>query len=130
MSSTTTRRRAPRALAALAVLAVAGTAATAVPASAATDDWSCWLGSGSACSYDRHTLRSARGSNPQGRTVGAGASTVTSQSGLVGGWAWGGGYACRVLYADQILYPLIKNGSTVTATFYGSSTYGTGAASC
>jgi len=130
MSRTPTRRRAPLTVALTALIAVSATAVTAPTAGAATDNWSCWLGSNSACSYERHSLRSARGSNPQGRMTGAGASTQTGQAGLVGSWAWGGGYACRVLYADRVLYPLIKNGSGVTATFYGTSTYGSGAASC
>lgn len=130
MSSPSSRRRAPRALAALAVLAVAGTAATAPAANASSDSWSCWLGAGSACSYDRHTLRSARMSNPDGRTGGAGASTTTSQNQIVGGYSWGNGWACRLLDANQILYPLVRNASSVTTTYYGASTYGSGAASC
>lgn len=130
MTSPRTRRRAPLTVALATLLATGATAVGAPAANAATDSWSCWLGASSACSYDRHTLRSARGSNPDNRKVGAGASTSTSQSQLYGAWSWGFGYACKFLYADRVLYPLIKNGGSTTATFYGSSTYGSGAASC
>lgn len=135
MSPTSARRRAPLTLALAGLLATAGLAAgapgAAVPtADAATDSWSCSLPSGGICNADRHSLRSARNYNQAGRTAGATGSTTTGSGGSVGGWAWGGGYACRVYYGDRVLYPLIKNGWSGTSTFYGTSTYGSGAASC
>lgn len=129
--SSTTARRSPRSVALLASLAVLGSAA-ALPtaASAATDTWSCSLPSGWTCSAPRHTLTSVSNYNPGGRSSGAAASFSTSPSQLHGSWSWGNGYTCHGYGAGNILYPLIKNGSTVTSAFYGTSTYGSGAASC
>jgi hypothetical protein len=129
--SSNTRRRSPRTVALLVALAAAGSAA-ALPsaASAATDTWNCSLPSGWTCAAPRHTLTSVSNYNPGGRSSGAAASRSTSAADLYGSWSYGNGWACHGYGAGNLLYPIIRNGSSVTSTFYGTSTYGSGAASC
>lgn len=126
-----TRRRSPRAVALIGVLAALGGAAVAPPAAnAATDTWSCWISPGSYCNTSRHSLRSVSNSSSGGRSSGSAASTTGGTGGLYGSWVYGGGYSCHSYSGNNVLYPLIGNGSGGSAAFYGVSTYGAGADSC
>jgi hypothetical protein len=126
-----TLRRSKRTVALIGVLATLGTAA-AVPsvAGAASDNWSCWLGPGSYCNTDRHSLRSVSNYSPNGRTAGSAASTTGGYGGLYGNFVYGNGYSCHSYSGANLLYPMISNNSGSSGAFYGASTYGSGADSC
>jgi hypothetical protein len=130
--SSSPRRRSLRTVALLGSLAALGVAGAAPSvAGAASDNWSCWLGSGSYCNTDRHSIRSVSNYSPNGRTVGSAASTTGGTGGLYGSFVYGGGYSCHSYSGANVLYPLISNNSGGgPAAFYGASTYGTGADSC
>lgn len=126
------RRRLPRTVALLATTATVATAGlAAAPASqAATDDWNCWLASTGWCNYSRHSLVAVVAYSPQGRTVQAGGSFYGNTSSMHGVWIGGGGYACRIFGGGNVLYPMIRNGSSASSTVYGWSSFGSGASSC
>lgn len=132
LRSPRSRRRVPRALALLATTATVATAGlAAAPASqAATDSWNCWLSSAGWCNYDRHSLIAVTAYSPAGRTVAAGGSFYGNSSSMHGSWIVGGGYACRIFSGANVLYPMLKNGSSVSSTVYGWSSWGSGASSC
>jgi hypothetical protein len=129
----TTPRRAPRTVATLALsagLAVAGLGLAVPSSQAATDSWSCGLQGNQYCAAARHSLRAVGNYNGSGLTVGAAAGTTSNANSLYGSWSWGGGYTCHSYSGANVLYPLIRNGSGTTSTFYGNSSWGTGAQSC
>lgn len=125
-------RRPSRALAVLAsTAAFAAAGLAAAPASqAATDSWNCWLASSGWCLDDRHSLVAVTAYSAQGRAVAAGGSFNGNTSTMHGIWITGGGYACRVYGGGNVLYPMIRNGSSVASTVYGWSSWGSGASSC
>jgi hypothetical protein len=128
--SRTLRRRRTRSVVLAGLVATAGLTAAVPVAGAASDGWSCNLTSGNYCSYARHSLVSVSNYSAAGRTAGSAASTTSGTGGLYGSWAWGNGYSCHSYSGNNLLYPLIKNGSSVSGTFSGGSTYGSGADSC
>ena len=125
-------RRLPRALALLATTAtVAAAGLAAAPASqAASDSWNCWLASTGWCNNERHSLVAVTAYSALGRTVSAGGSFYGNTSSMHGVWITGGGYACRIYGGGNVLYPMIRNGSSVASTVYGWSSWGSGASSC
>lgn len=129
--SCTPRRRRPRAVALAGLVAAVGLSAAApTVAGAASDGWNCSLYGGNYCASARHSLISVSNYSPAGRVAGSAASWSTGPSELYGSWSWGNGYSCHGYGGGNVLYPLIKNGSSATATFSGGSTYGSGADSC
>lgn len=128
-----TRRRLPRALALLGTTAAvaAGGLAVAVPATqAASSSWSCFLAPGTGCPDDRHSLVAVSASAPSSRQVFAVGSFTANGSQPHGQWWTGYGYTCRVYGGGNVLYPVIRNGSSGNSTVYGWSSWGTGAQSC
>lgn len=130
--SCTPRRRRSRAVVLAGLVAAVGLSAAATPtiAGAASDGWNCNLAPNYYCSSDRHSLISVSNYNGSGRVTGAAASRSTGPGQLYGNWSWGNGYTCHGYGGGNILYPLIQNGSNVSGTFYGGSTWGSGADSC
>lgn len=127
-----TRRRLPRTLALLGTTAAiaAGGLAAAPASQAASDSWSCYLGSNGWCINDRHSLIGVAAYSASGRTVAAGGSFNGNTSSMHGSWVAGNGYACRVFGGGNVLYPMIRNSSSVSTTVSGWSSWGSGASSC
>jgi hypothetical protein len=126
------QRRASRTLALLGTTLAVGAAglASSPAAQAASETQYCSLGGLSTCWWPRHTLTSVRTTGPSGTSMAAGASWEKDESGLYANWAWGTSKPCHAYGAGNLLYPLMKNGTSYANGYSGTSTWGSGAASC
>lgn len=128
-----TSRRLSR-LSALAVAAVAlPLAAVASPAAAdGYQEFSCTAAPNGVCIGAPNPLRAVQAWTDTNVRVGSGASPTGSIADLVGGrFVWGLGYSCTTYTGNQVLYPLVANGSpTASLALGGLSTFGPGAQGC
>jgi hypothetical protein len=127
---TTSRPRRLSQLIALAAVAVVLPLTGAATSQAAWRDFDCTLPSGGVCSDARHSLEFVWAYSPSGRMVGAGASTTTSSTNIVGGLTWGSGLTCNWFAGSPMLYPIVANGSSSMTVVQGTAEFGTGASGC